>query len=255
MNAPCVTLWIGERLGPVERACFKSILRHGHPLALYCYRKPDGVPEGVEIRAAADVIAEDRVYFHRRNSIAPFSDWFRYELQERGAGIWLDTDVYLLAPIKPGGDVLFGEESPGMINNGVLRLAAGSEALAQLLGPVRERRPPAWMPPRRLVDRLLRRAEPTGDPRSWPWGIMGPTGLTHVARKLGIASLAQPPEVFHPVHWSRAGWIRNPAIGLDEVIGPRTVAVHLWNECIASFKNEPAPGGSFLHRIQAEGVG
>ena len=32
-----------------------------------------------------------------------------------------------------------------------------------------------------------------------------------------------------------------------------TVAIHLWNECIKGFKNEPAPDGSFLSRLKREG--
>src|SRR5690349_7920416 len=38
--ADCVTLWIGESLGAVERACLRSVLRQGHSLALYCYDRP-----------------------------------------------------------------------------------------------------------------------------------------------------------------------------------------------------------------------
>jgi hypothetical protein len=37
------------------------------------------------------------------------------------------------------------------------------------------------------------------------------------------------------------------------VIGDGTVAIHLWNYCISSFKNQTAPPGSFLDRLQREG--
>ena len=53
----CVTLWVGEKLGPIERACLKSITRSGNRLALYCFAEPSGVPEGVEVRDASEVLA------------------------------------------------------------------------------------------------------------------------------------------------------------------------------------------------------
>jgi hypothetical protein len=36
------------------------------------------------------------------------------------------------------------------------------------------------------------------------------------------------------------------------MVTERTVAVHLWNECIRAFKDRLAPEGSFLHRLQQE---
>src|SRR5689334_5913692 len=96
---PCVTLWIGESLGPVERACLCSVIRQGHRLVLYCYRRPAGVPEEVELKDAATILPESSVFYHRKGSVALFADWFRYELQRRGSGTWVDTDVYLLRPL------------------------------------------------------------------------------------------------------------------------------------------------------------
>ena len=80
MTADCVTLWIGERMGAVERACLRSVMRQGHGVALYCYRTPHGVPAGVELRNAGEIVPESRVFTGRNGSFAAFSDWFRYEL-------------------------------------------------------------------------------------------------------------------------------------------------------------------------------
>ena len=122
----CVTLWIGERLGAVERACMRSVLRQDHRVALYCYRPPMGIPDGVEVRDASDVLPEAKVFRTHRGSVAAFSDWFRYELQRAGAGTWVDTDMYLLRPIDETRPYLFGEEASGVLNNAVLRLPTGS---------------------------------------------------------------------------------------------------------------------------------
>lgn len=55
------------------------------------------------------------------------------------------------------------------------------------------------------------------------------------------------------MRWEKADWILDPAVRLEEVVTERTVALHLWNECIKGFKGEPAPEGSFLYRLQQEG--
>lgn len=146
MTADCVTLWIGGPLGPVERACLRSILRQGNGLALYCYEEPCGVPDGVEVRDASAVLPREAVFRHRSGSVALFSDWFRYELQRRGLGTWVDTDVYLLAPIDTQPDHLFGEQQPGLINNAVLRIPPDSPMLTELLRPFDEGKTPRWLP-------------------------------------------------------------------------------------------------------------
>jgi hypothetical protein len=86
------------------------------------------------------------------------------------------------------------------------------------------------------------------------WGTMSPVALTALARRFGLTHLAQPQERFYPVPWQKAEWIRDPQIALEDVISEGTIAIHLWNYCISSFKNEPAPEGSFLARLQQEGA-
>lgn len=251
----CVTLWIGDALGPVERACMLSVLRQGHALALYCYRKPSGVPDGVEICDAAEILPERNVFFHRSGSVAFYSDWFRYELLKRGLGTWVDTDMYLLAPLDIAQEYLFGEESPGMINNAVLRLPPDSPMLPLLLEPFEKKKMPATTPARLRLPMKARKAL-TGavDLTRLAWGSTGPLALNAFAQRFGLASRALPPDVLYPVLWTDAEWIRDPARTLEEVTTDRTVAVHLWNECIKSFKNDPAPAGTFLCRLQAEGA-
>lgn len=254
LTAECVTLWVGARLGLLERACLRSILRQGHKLALYCYRKPDGVPVEIEVRDASEVLPEQAVFRHRSGSVALFSDWFRYELQRRGLGTWVDTDLYLLAPIDAERQYLFGKQQPGLINNAVLRVPPTSPLLAELLRPFEEGRTPRWLPwGAYLRSRIRELAGGGADLSRLPWGSTGPHALTAVATRLGLDAKALPPEIFYPVPWQKADWILDPAQSLEEMVSERTVAVHLWNECIKSFKDEPAPEGSFLNRLHREG--
>lgn len=255
MKSDCVTLWIGDSLGPVERACFRSVLRQGHGLALYCYGEPAGVPRGVEIRDAAAVLPESDILYHRSTrSPALFSDWFRFELQRLGLGTWIDTDLYLIGPLDLESDYLLAEEEPGLINGSVLRLPRDSPILPGLLEPFERRITPDWLPWHHyLAARLRETIKGEADLSRLPWGSVGPYALTALARRHGLYSLAYPPEVFQPVPWDRADWILDPRTRLEDVATERTVGIHLANQFIKRFKDSPAPAGSFLSRLQAEG--
>lgn len=255
MTSDCVTLWIGDSLGPVERACMRSVLRQGHSLALYCYGRPSGVPDGVELREASTVLPESEVMFHRTGSPGLFADWFRLELQKRALGTWIDLDMYLLGPIDLAQPYLLAEEEPGLINNAVLRLPSDSPMLPLLIEPFEKRTTPSWLPWHRyLWAKAGELLHGEADLSQLPWGTTGAYGLTALARRFGLYSLAYPPDVFYPTGWRQARWIVDPGVKPDDVTTERTRAIHLSNQCIAAFKNLPAPEGSFLSRLQREGA-
>jgi hypothetical protein len=250
----CVTLWIGDHLGPVERACIRSVARH-HKVALYAYDYVRGVPDEVELRDASAILPYETVTAPWCARADLFSDWFRYELLLRGLGTWFDTDIYLLAPLDMESPYLFGIESKKYLNNAVFRTPADSPLLPRLLDPFLKRRTPNWIPwPKYALRRARELLTGNVDLTDLPWGTTSPVALSVLARKLGLAHLAQPQERFYPVPWQEARWILNPAIRLQDVISDGTVAIHLWNYCLSDFKNEPAPQGSFLERLQQEGA-
>jgi hypothetical protein len=209
----------------------------------------------VELRDAGEILPESRIIRHRTGSVALFANWFRYELQRRGLGTWIDADAYLLKPLESEKPYLMGEEAPGRINNGLLRLPKDSPLLPPLLALFEERSVPHWLPLRARVAAWwrLKTSSRSGIARM-PWGSAGPLALTALARQHGIADLAEPPEVLYPMRWQDADWIRDPAVPVESVITERTVSIHLWNERIKPFKDVPAPAGSFLARLQAEGA-
>jgi hypothetical protein len=249
------TLWVGSSLGPVERACIRSMLRAGHALNLYCYRIPNGVPEGTQLCDAAEILPETSIVrYGRFGSPALFSNWFRYRLQSLGRGIWVDADVYLLRPIAFESDHLFGWQDAALINSAVLRLPPQSPLLPPLLALFEKKQVPFWLPRRqRLAWRLRRFAAGRAGLSDMPWGSSGPLAVTALARRYDLDHLALERDVFYPARWQDAAWIRDPSLCLEEVATPRTVAVHLWNELIRQWKDEPALPGSFLARLHREG--
>ena len=254
MKADCVTLWVGDALGAVERACLRSIARQGHAIALYCYAEPQGVPAEVELRDASEVLPHEVISAPWCARADLYSDWFRYELLRRGLGTWVDTDIYLLAPLDMEKPYLFGREDESFLNNAVLRIPPDSPLIPRFLEPFLKRTTPKWMPwyrylPLRLRELVTGKADLT----KIPWGTTSPSALTALVREFGLEHLAEPRERFYPVHWRQADWIRDPNVAVDDVAGEDTVAIHLWNRCISDFKDDPAPPGSFLHRLQQEG--
>lgn len=246
-------LWIGE-LSAVERACMRSVLRQGHTLTLWTYGPVQGVPDGVVKRDAAEILPESSIVRHHSGSVALFANRFRYELIRRGLGTWLDTDVYLLAPLDLERAYLMGREEADVIASSILRLPMDCRILRDLLMLFEEEIIPFWMP---LSARIASRWRLLVDGRTgierMPWGSLGPRALTAYARAYGVAGEAHRPAVFYPVNWRQADWIKSPRLGLEQMISADTVAVHLWNECIKGFKHLPAPEGSFLARLHAEG--
>lgn len=255
VSEQCVTLWIGGPLGRVERACLRSVLRQGHRLALYCYDPVDGVPDGVELRDAAAVLPREAILRHHSGSVALFSNWFRYALLRQSAGIWLDTDLYLLAPLGPQPACLFGWEDETRIASGVLRLPPDSPLLDDLLALFERQTIPFWLPwHERALARLRRLRTGRTAVELMPWGAAGPRALTALALKHDLAGEAAPVSHFYPVHYRDAEWIRDAGRPLEAMVQPDSLAVHLWNELIKSWKDAPAPAGSFLARLQAEGA-
>lgn len=254
MSDQCVGLWIGPELGLIERACLRSVLRQGHSFRLYCYAEPAGVPHGVELADAEQILPRSSIIRHKTGSVALFSNRFRYELQRRGLGIWLDLDAYLIAPLDTGGSFIMGEFEPGRVATGVLRLPPDCPILPELLAIFDEASVPHWLPTRaRFAAGLRLLATGRSGLSKMPWGSAGPLALTALAAKHGLLDRAVPPEVYYPLPWQDAARLIEPVEAIEALYTPRTVSIHLWNERIKAFKHDPAPRGSFLERVQQEG--
>lgn len=85
-------LWIGDTLSRFEYNSIKSYINQGYEYHLYTYGKVGNIPKGVIIKDG-NAILDKKYIFYYEDSIAPFSDLFRYKLLLDKGGIWTDCDI------------------------------------------------------------------------------------------------------------------------------------------------------------------
>ena len=247
----CNSLWVGPSLGPLERTCLRSFVEVGHPLRLWTYGPVDGVPAGVEVRDAGEVLAPSAVERHRAaRAWTVLANHFRYALQRAGLGLWVDCDVLCLRPL-PDTPVVIGRQDERRLNNAVLRLPADHPIVGDLLAMFET---PRFVPPwARLRHRLryalayrFRRGFGVADLR---FGTTGPGALTHYARQRGLTGLAYPEDVFYPVGVRDADVLLDARPGaMRGRVTPRTRAIHLWHRALSE-QTAPPPAGSFVRAV------
>ena len=252
--------WHGAPLSRVERLSLASFVHHGHAVHLYAYEPIEGVPPGVTMRNAGEILARELIFQHRRTrSIAPFADWFRYRLLSERGGIWADTDVVCLKPFDYAQPRVFGWQDDELINNAVIGLPAG-DPLASWMAAACES-PNRWLPyddfdmrVRKLQRRFLR-GNHRGDIR---WGESGPIGLTHAIEHFGCIAEALPAWHFYPVPHERFRSLFESPVHAGDIRLDDSRAVHLWNNLIeregAGHKDAPFPRDCLFERLWARYV-
>ncbi|MFG5381955.1 hypothetical protein [Yoonia sp. R2-816] len=233
---PVGALWIGGSLTWLEQLCLKSFVAHGHETTLFTYNEVKGVPDGVIIRDGREIVdTGDFVKHARTESVALFSDLFRFHMIQKTPGIiYVDTDVYCLRPLDIDEPNLFGYESMerdrGRLNGAVLRLAPESPLLSEMLSFMEDEYPePTWLSPAWKRQMAERRAG--GDPvhvSEMPWGIWGPLGITNLARSTGEAKHAKPPEFFYPVHFKERISLFKRPMKVERFLTENSYTIHMW---------------------------
>jgi hypothetical protein len=250
------SLWIGPRVTRLEQLCLASWLAHGHRAVVWAYQPIEGLPPGVDVRDARELLPEAAIVVHRLSGSASlFSNRFRYHLLRRHPVTWFDTDILLLRPLAIDTPYLFGWETADSICTAVLRLPSGSRALGDLIAYADARVPvPPWWP---LKDRIRQRARGIVGrherAEDLEWGSFGPRALTDALRRHRLTGRAQATEAFYPVHWDETALFYQPNDVLAARLTERTVAVHLWSTgsliatpAMKPVRAAPPPAGSWI---------
>nr|WP_111297723.1 hypothetical protein [Paracoccus saliphilus] len=229
MRNKLATLWVGERLGPIELASIESFLRMGNPLTVYSYAPILNLPAAVTARDAAEVLPTRQIALYaREQSPSLHSNFFRFALMRKTDDVWVDLDMIALQPFEFLTDRIYGFEKPDQVNCAVLRLPKSSATLADLsrLAPGTRgvaphvgglRRAKYWI-------KTLGRGVPI---ERWPWGSTGPRALTTFLRRHGEIRHALPQQVLYPILTKDCARFLAPGDLGDTSFGPETRAVHV----------------------------
>lgn len=247
---PLNSLWVGPKLGYLEQLCIRSALVAGHEVRLFSYAPDElsGVPAGVEVRNAAEIMGEEKLLFSSGSGfVALDSDFWRYRLLEKGMGLWIDMDVILLQPLEVRDGFLFGWQDADTINNAVLGAPMDSPFVADLVGLPRPNHCPPWFGPRRRLTYKLRRLI-RGDIglADLPWGTFGPELVTYLVRKHRLERYVQPSDVLYPIPWQLAPILYEQAPVARAYLTENTRAVHMWHGRLGELASKRPPAGSFI---------
>ena len=188
----------------------RSFLAHGHPYHLYAYDAIDNVPAGVDVRDAREILPDSAIFrYSEFDSVAGFSNFFRYKLLLDRGGWWVDTDLVCLRPFPLDPIVISAQlnyactaEEP---NCGAVKFPAGAEFAAR-----------AWAVCQSKDTKLLR------------WGETGPELTRRILAELNLLDCVRPAIAFCPIAFRKWQVLLEP--GLNWRLGEATFAVHLWNE-------------------------
>jgi hypothetical protein len=247
------SLWIGEQLGYIEKLTMASALSVGHPFTLYSYtaEKLRGVPSGVEVRDANEVVPYKALAHYFDGGWAALgTDFFRYFMQAKGLGYWVDLDLYFIRPIDFQEEYVFGWEHETSINGAVLRLPANSDMVRELCDvPHANWRPPFYGPRKTAIFYWRRLTEGDIRPENYRWGTFGPMFLTYLAKKYGVARRAMERFVFYPVRHRHVELLYAPPEFVKAELTKETRTVHLWRSVLNREAKASPPRGSYLEAI------
>jgi Alpha 1,4-glycosyltransferase conserved region/Glycosyltransferase sugar-binding region containing DXD motif len=226
------SLWVGARLSNLERLAIRSFLFHGHPFRLYVYGSVEGVPDGVEIADANEILPVDHVV-ETGGTYAGFADFFRYKMLLSVGGWWVDTDTVCLRPFDFESPFIFSSEyvkDVVCVNNGIMRAPAGSPVMDY-----------AW---NRCTTNGLAGAK---------LGQFGPKLMQEAVERFGLREYVQRPCVFCPVPYSDWEKLTDPEAAWH--FGEATYAVHFWNEMWRwgkKDKDRPYPMACLFERLKQQ---
>jgi len=227
--------WSGGPLTRLELVCLSSFVQNGARYNLYTYEEPGGVPKGVTVCDASEILPAERMFRYpagtlNEGSLAGFSNLFRYTLLQRDGGWWVDTDVCCLRAFETDQDEFYVREETRsgefFVASCIFRASAASDVLRSCLETFA----------RKDVTKIVH-------------GETGPALLTDAICQCGHEGAVQPGEQFLPVPW----W-EHERLFFDEHLSlDRCFAVHFWNTMLKTAgvdKNADFPKNSAFERLK-----
>ena len=254
------TYWYGSKLSVLERACLCSMMAQGHQVTLFTHDKVKGIPEGIKVCDARAITGDRPVIVDAKHtSPAKFADQFRYHMIGKTGLIWLDTDAFLLKPIRTDDGYLFayGDKECAVIFTGVLSLPKHSPTLKNMIEFCDDYYP---IPPYLNWYRrnLLKFRKTIGFPvhvSKQPWGVWGPKALTWFLNRNKESRYALKSNTLYPIRDINHYFL--PGDEVREFYVKDAVSVHLYGRGIRNKLRktglEGIPRNSFLWEVMQSG--
>lgn len=214
---PINGLWFGNPLSTLEIMSMVSFIRNGHEYNLYTYDDLENVPQGVNIKDANEIIPESEIFRSldstgKPGSIAPFADYFRYNLIYKVGGFWADMDCICIKPWNWEEEYVFSSENTHRnvqeANIGAIKCSKNSLVMKFCID---------------VIDKFE-------DKSQIPWGTSGPILLREALNKYGLEKYVKSWKTFCPINWweIHTCFTDNTSFKLTEDI----YCIHINNEII-----------------------
>lgn len=236
-NKVIQSFWSGP-ITTMERLCIKSYLDNGHEFHLYTYESLEGLPSGVIVKSADEIVPRKRK--EDFSNPQQFADYFRYSLLYEKGGWWMDMDTVCLRHYDFTAEYVFAlaPTKTFYLYNGFLKVPPHSALMQYCMNQAATY----------TKDKL----------ESASFQDIGPTLITHAVRDLDLSGFVLPGDTFDPVHWDKAVQIIDPNIQWDL---SKPYCVHLfhamWNHgheahnyTISPDTNGTYPDGCLYERLK-----
>jgi len=252
------SLWIGKTLPVLQRLCLTSAVATGARVRLFTYEPVEGIPEGVEVVDGKEVLGLDKMIRHRQSqSVALFSDRFRYELLGKGLGAWVDTDMLFLKAPRAFRDYVVGWEAPNLISAGFIWIKPGHPVIDELRRHAfDEYIVPGWYSFEKRCYLSLRKF--LGIPvhvSDADWGVLGPDLLTWVLKERRMTGEVMPMSWSCGLPWDERHTIWDGHYDWRQWINDGTICVHLWNHGLTKEERSRKPEPGSLLQTAADKCG
>lgn len=243
------TLWVGDRLSFMEVLSLKSLVDVGMTPTLFSYDEVRNVPDGVEVADAARILPRDRIFINKeRDSLAPFSDLWRYRMLAETDHHWVDADVVALKLFEFEDDYHVAWFPP-VVAIGVLSLPKSSPTLIALNkvadGDLSQM---PWLATRR------NRAPVYGSVAELPYKALGPSAVSWLMKRHDELDRVWPSGTHYPIYPRH---ILKPASRILRVVDfSESYSIHLYASIQSQRLRDAGlsipPAGSFLDHLLRE---
>ena len=235
---PINGLWFGNPLSTLEIMSMVSFIRNGHEYNLYTYDNLKNVPLGVNIKDANDILPETEIFKsldsnNTPGSIAPFADYFRYNLVYKVEGFWADMDCICIKPWDWEETYVFSSENTHRgkqeANIGAIKAPINSPVMKYCID---------------AFDRFENKSQ-------IPWGFSGPVLLREALAKYGLEVYVKSWKTFCPINWWEIHTCFTPSSNFQ--LTDEVYCIHINNEILRKMqidKNSSYPPTSIYEQLK-----